>query len=48
VRPNIDAKKAMDDEIERIQKINKAHREKLLIEIEEHKNQDEPTSHQVR
>jgi hypothetical protein len=48
VRPNIDAKKAMNDEIERIKRINQAHREKLVCEIEEHKNQDEQTSHQVR
>ena len=33
VRPNMEAKKDMDEEIERINKINKAHREKLVGEI---------------
>lgn len=37
VRPNMDAKKDLEEEIERINKINKAHREKLISDMDDHK-----------
>lgn len=43
VRPNMDAKKDLEDEIKRINDINQAHREKLIKEMEEHKNMEEAT-----
>ena len=33
VRPNMDAKKDLEDEIKRINDINQAHREKLIKEM---------------
>jgi hypothetical protein len=47
VRPNMDAKKDLEDEIARINKINKAHREKLIAEMESHKQQEEETRQHV-
>jgi hypothetical protein len=40
VRPNMDAKKDLEAEIERIKKINQAHREKLISDMQEHKAQE--------
>jgi len=37
VRPNMDAKKDLEAEIERIKKINQAHREKLITDMQDHK-----------
>jgi hypothetical protein len=47
VRPNLDAKKDLEEEIARINKINKAHKEKLVNEMEEHQVVEEGTRQQV-
>jgi hypothetical protein len=37
VRPNIGAKKDLEVEIERIKKMNQAHRDKLINDMDDHK-----------
>lgn len=36
VRPNMEAKKDLEAEIERIKKINEAHRKKLIDDLDDH------------
>jgi hypothetical protein len=47
VRPNMDAKKDLEEEIARINKINKAHKEKLVADMEEHQEVEEGTRGQI-